>query len=81
MKHEREGISCEDVTKFLGDYLDCNLEWDIATLFECHVGKCRNCVIYLENYRSLIRINRETLKDRCAEVQRQLIEAVIASLK
>jgi anti-sigma factor RsiW len=52
--------TCRDLAEFLHEYLEGDLAPEQRTVFERHLALCRECVVYLETYRSTIGLCRES---------------------
>jgi predicted anti-sigma-YlaC factor YlaD len=48
-------MTCHACADFLVDYLDGQLDPGVRDTFEFHLGKCRNCRTYLEQYAAVIK--------------------------
>lgn len=55
----RRNPTCEDVNRFLVDYLDDELPPGTRRRFEKHLDMCRECHTFLDQYRETIRLVRE----------------------
>lgn len=48
------GPSCEDVNRFLAEYVEGVLAEEARDDFEKHIARCKNCGPYLDDYRAMI---------------------------
>lgn len=75
-------LSCREFSEFLEEYLSGQMADDVRQEFETHMGKCHNCDVYLEQYRSTIRAGQLACADDEAEgCPEELVRAVMAALK
>ncbi|QOV90688.1 anti-sigma factor family protein [Humisphaera borealis] len=47
-------VSCRDCADFLMDYLDGLLPESERLKFDAHLALCRDCRVYMENYRKTV---------------------------
>ena len=52
-------LSCEDVNRFMVDYLEDRLDPKVRSQFEAHLAKCPNCEPYFEQYKTTINLVKE----------------------
>lgn len=76
-------LTCEEVVKYLSDYLDNHLADDLAQAARDHIATCQNCRIVLDSTRKMILLYREQGR---AEVlapgrQQELYERIAAFKK
>ena len=74
-------MKCRECDEFLVDYVAGELPADVLATFELHVSRCRNCRIYLEQYRATIKAGR-TACDAAKEglqIPEELIAAILAA--
>ncbi|GIV62541.1 MAG: hypothetical protein KatS3mg044_1407 [Rhodothermaceae bacterium] len=55
----RKEPTCEDVNRFLVEYLDGTLDPETRARFEAHLGACPKCKPYLEQYLATLRLVKE----------------------
>jgi len=55
----RKMPSCEDVNRFLVDYMDENLEEKTRIKFEKHLQNCPSCRTFFDQYAETIRLVQE----------------------
>jgi anti-sigma factor RsiW len=53
---EAESLSCQELVELVTDYLEGALSSEEHARFEAHLDECVNCVTYLEQMRSTIRL-------------------------
>lgn len=51
-----QSVSCQHCVDFLLDYIDGQLAEDERFKFESHIAFCRDCEVFLENYREACRL-------------------------
>jgi anti-sigma factor RsiW len=74
-------VKCRECDEFLDDYVAGELPADVLATFELHLSRCRNCRVYLEQYRATIRAGK-TACDAYKEGLRmpeELIQAILAA--
>ena len=74
-------MKCRECDEFLGDYVAGELPADVLATFEEHLARCRNCRVYLEQYRATIKAGK-TASDAYREGLRmpeELIQAILAA--
>lgn len=78
-------VSCQDCVEFLIDYLDGQLPEAEKFKFESHIAFCKDCEVYLENYRKAAAIaagaGRQDRTKAAAEVPEALIQAILRTRK
>jgi anti-sigma factor RsiW len=55
-------MTCEELTTFLCDYLDKALPPHVHTEFEEHLGRCDDCLSYLDSYRKTIALSKSAMR-------------------
>ena len=72
-----------ELTDFLDDYLAGELAADVRGRFEAHLAECRDCLVYLRDYRRTVGLLRETRDDPesapAADVPAELLRAIRAA--
>ena len=74
-------MKCRECDEFLVDYVAGELPADVLATFETHLARCRNCRVYLEQYRATIQAGK-TACDAYKEGLRmpeELIQAILAA--
>jgi anti-sigma factor RsiW len=74
-------VKCRECDEFLGDYVAGELPPEVLATFEQHLERCRNCRVYLEQYRATIKAGK-TACDAYKEGLRmpeELIQAILAA--
>jgi len=78
-------MTCREATGFLSDYVAGELAPAVLADFERHLGRCPNCVRFLDQYRDTIAASRraelELDDDVAAALPEELVQAVIAAVK
>jgi len=77
-------VTCREFVEFLMRYLDGELDPDVSSAFERHMGACPQCVWYLDSYRETVRLGRDLLCETPdgqlpADVPEELVNAVLAA--
>jgi len=49
-------LTCQELVELVTDYLEGALREDGRARFDNHLATCRNCVIYLEQMQTTIRV-------------------------
>jgi anti-sigma factor RsiW len=52
-------MDCQDVVKYLSDYLDGNLSKGLADEARAHIATCNNCHVVLDSTQQTILLYRE----------------------
>ena len=73
-------LTCEEVNRFIIDYLEGTLPPRSARLFEKHVAQCPNCDSYFNQYKTTVELLREQGK-AAPDPPDELVEATMAFLK
>ena len=60
-------IICEQLVELVTDYLEGDLEPDVAAKFDAHLLECDGCVNFLEQFRSTISTLGRVQPDRLDE--------------
>jgi anti-sigma factor RsiW len=74
-------VKCRECDEFLVDYVAGELPLEVIATFEEHLARCRNCRVYLEQYRATIKAGK-TACDAYREGLRmpeELIQAILAA--
>lgn len=72
------GPSCEEVNRFLADYLEGTLPDKTHTRFQSHLNKCPDCIIYFEQYKTTIEWVKE---DGDLKIPEGLVEHTLEFLR
>jgi anti-sigma factor RsiW len=76
-------MTCRELTDFLIDYFEGDLAAGTRTEFDAHLAECPNCVTYLRNYETTIRLGRAVCKqdhDAVADdVPEEVVQAILAA--
>lgn len=74
-------LTCREVTEFLGEYLADGLGDGERTSFAAHLLECPDCVAYLRQYETTIRLARDVCDGEAREagVPEELVEAILAA--
>jgi anti-sigma factor RsiW len=74
-------VRCRDCDDFLVDYVSGELPADVVATFELHLSKCRNCRVYLEQYRLTIRAGKTACQaaKEAPDMPEELIRAILAA--
>lgn len=59
MNHNHH-LECQDIIKYLNDYLDEDLESQLCAKIEAHIASCRNCKIVVNTLKKTIQIYQST---------------------
>lgn len=74
-------MNCRECDAFLVDYVAGELPADVLATFEIHLARCRNCRIYLEQYRATIQAGKTAceLAREGGLIPEELIQAILAA--
>lgn len=79
------GLTCREALDFIARYVAGELSAAELAAFHGHLADCADCVAYLNNYQSIVKLARAARGDADApapaEVPRELVEAILASRK
>lgn len=70
--------TCSEITDFLADYFDGELDPKVRQVFDFHVNACRECRCYLDSYAATIRRAKECAAEQ-APPPRALIDAILSA--
>ncbi len=79
-----ESITCKELTDFLMEYLDDELDTKRRALFDQHLSICPSCVKYLATYRKTVELGKDAFRSdpdaraNC-DVPEGLVRAIIAA--
>lgn len=73
-------VTCEHCVEFLLDYLDGRLPEPERFRFESHVALCRDCQVYLENYRQAAALAGELARDRSRDIPPEVPEGLVDAI-
>ena len=74
-------MKCRECDEFLADYVAGELAADVLETFEVHLGRCRNCRTYLEQYRATIKAGKTAcdIAREGIQMPEELIRAILAT--
>ena len=73
--------TCEELIRFLGDYLAEELPSEQKTRFEKHLEDCPSCRAYLSSYRTTITLARTTAQPaEIEDVPPEVLTAILATI-
>jgi hypothetical protein len=52
-------LNCEDLMKYLSDYIDNHLDEDLSEAAREHLASCHNCSVVLDSTQQMILLYRE----------------------
>lgn len=74
-------VTCQQVVELVTDYLEGELEQDLAAEIEAHLALCAGCATYLEQMRTTIgALGRVPVESLSAEAQAELVRVFRAGL-
>jgi anti-sigma factor RsiW len=80
-----DSVTCQRCVDFLLDYLDGLLPEGDRFRFESHIAFCKDCEVFLSNYRKALALSSELGRDRrtadTAEAPQALIDAILRARK
>jgi anti-sigma factor RsiW len=77
-------MNCRECAEFLFRYVSGELPAETHELFSLHLAKCRNCDIYLKQYRETIMAGKKACarEDETAPpIPDELVRAILAARK
>jgi anti-sigma factor RsiW len=75
-------VKCRECDEFLVDYVAGELAPDVVATFELHLSRCRNCRIYLEQYRATIKAGKtacEAAQQAGTPMPEELVQAILTA--
>lgn len=72
------GPSCEDVNRFLCEYMEGTLPEKTRAKFQAHLSNCSACISYFEQYKATVEMVNE---QKAISVPDQLVERTLDFLK
>lgn len=76
---QRMMLTCKDVNDFLAAYVDDDIPDSLRRRYEAHVARCKVCSAYLSQYRSTMKLARES-DSIGADPPDELVEITLAFL-
>lgn len=73
-------VTCEDCVEFLMDYIEGKLPETETFKFESHIAFCRDCKVYLDNYRKAAALATGAGKQEPARASPEVPEALIQAI-
>lgn len=64
LSRSKKVAKCERATSLISDYLFGELDTETTLAFEEHLGKCSDCVAFLNTYKKTIQITRSFLRKK-----------------
>ena len=77
-------MNCRECAEFLAQYISGELPPDILDVFSRHLAKCRNCDIYMQQYRITIAAGKKACASEDATappIPDELVRAILAARK
>src|SRR5262249_53917478 len=75
-------MTCREMLDFLGQYVDGALPADERAVFEQHLAVCPECVAYLHNYSTTVRLGRlasREMEERQNPLPDRLVQAILTA--
>lgn len=72
-------MTCDDLLKYLSDYIDNNLDEELSAAAEEHLGSCHNCHVVLDTTRRSILMARRVGEQPSLSIEKR--EALFARLQ
>ena len=73
-----EPLSCEQVNRFILDYLDGSLDDSTRVAFEAHLFQCTNCKVFLDQYQTTV---HEVSRSEEIEIPKEVVERTLDFLR
>lgn len=73
-------MKCRECDEFLVDYVAGELAPEVVATFEQHIARCRNCRVYLDQYRATIKAGKtacEAVQEAGMAMPEELIQAIL----
>ncbi len=74
--------TCEELEKFVVEYVDGSLPEKQRRIFEHHLGLCVACGKYIQDYQKVIRLGRAAFEDTehdCEAMPESLVKAILTA--
>ena len=74
-------MKCRECDDFLVDYVAGELPAEVLATFELHISRCRNCRVYLEQYRATINAGKTACQaaKEGLQIPEELVQAILAA--
>jgi hypothetical protein len=74
-------VTCEQINRFLANYLDESLATNLRSDFQSHLSRCRNCSRYARQYRRAMQLSRSAFNNRepAEDIPDEMICAVLSA--
>lgn len=76
-------MTCREFAAFLMEYLENELSEEQRREFEHHLAECDMCVVYLQNYRAVVRLGKAAFTEADGplpkDVPEELVQAILAA--
>ena len=73
-----EPLSCEQVNRFLLDYLEGSLDDSTRVKFEAHLFQCANCKAFFDQYQGTV---HEVKDSETIEMPKEVVERTLEFLR
>jgi anti-sigma factor RsiW len=74
-------MNCRELTDFLSDYVAGDLPTTVSADFEGHLGRCPECHLFLDQYRTTIRLSASAYAEPVPHpLPDDLVRAIMAAL-
>ena len=74
-------MNCRELSEFLSDYMAGELPSEVSAEFEGHLTRCPECHLFLEQYRTTIRLSAAAYGDAPPKLPEDLVQAILAALQ
>jgi anti-sigma factor RsiW len=76
-------VTCEHLAEFLMEYVDGRVPDDERFVFDSHIAFCKDCEVYVANYRHTLDLTRELAAPAapCEPMPEALVQAILAARK
>jgi anti-sigma factor RsiW len=77
-------MNCRECAEFLWQYVSGELPLETHEVFARHLAKCRNCDVYLQQYRETIFAGKKACAcedDAAPAIPDELVRAILAARK
>jgi predicted anti-sigma-YlaC factor YlaD len=74
-------MNCRELSEFLSDYVSGELATGVAAEFEGHLGRCPDCLVFVEQYRTTVRLSADAYSDPPPRIPEDLVEAILTALQ
>lgn len=73
-------MTCRELTEFLSDYISDDLPEPVSREFSLHVKLCRDCKVFLNQFRNTVAAGRSCEDKRETPIPEDLVRAIMKAV-